>query len=74
MPLRVAAVQSNVPRDEKFSQQFQGKTFYEFCPSHPIALAAKPPPELMLWPESSMPAPVLKDASNYRFVMNVSAR
>jgi apolipoprotein N-acyltransferase len=71
-PLRVAAVQSNVPRDEKFSAQFQGKTFYEFAHLTQIALAAKPPPELILWPESSMPAPVLKDVSNYRFVMNVS--
>lgn len=71
-PLRVAAVQSNVPREEKFSEQFQGKTFYEFSHLTQIALAAKPPPELILWPESSMPAPVLKDLSNYRFVMNVS--
>ena len=71
-PLRVAAVQANVPREEKFSQQFQGKTFYQFARLTRLALAAKPPPELILWPESSMPGPVLQDESNFRFVMNVA--
>ncbi|MGI8432318.1 MAG: apolipoprotein N-acyltransferase [Chthoniobacterales bacterium] len=71
-PLRVAAVQANVPREEKFSQEFQGKTFYQFAHLTRLALATKPPPDLILWPESSMPAPVLQDASNFRFVMNVA--
>ena len=71
-PLRVAAVQANVPREEKFSQEFQGKTFYQFARLTRIALAVQPPPDLILWPESSMPAPVLQDASNFRFVMNVA--
>ncbi|HEY1769569.1 MAG TPA: apolipoprotein N-acyltransferase [Chthoniobacterales bacterium] len=72
-PLRVAAVQSNVPREEKFSLQFQGKTFFKFARLTRIALAAQPPPDLIIWPESSMPGPVLEDPSDFRFVMNVSA-
>ncbi|HEY2799820.1 MAG TPA: apolipoprotein N-acyltransferase [Chthoniobacterales bacterium] len=72
-PLRVAAVQSDVPREEKFSLQFQGATFYKFAHLTRLALATKPPPDLVIWPESAMPGPVLEDASNYRFVMNVSA-
>ncbi|MGH8165495.1 MAG: hypothetical protein ACREP1_14295, partial [Rhodanobacteraceae bacterium] len=72
-PLRVAAVQSDVPREEKFSLQFQGATFDKFARLTRMALATKPPPDLVLWPESSMPGPVLEDASNHRFVMNVSA-
>ncbi len=71
-PLRVAAVQANVPREEKFSQEFQGKTFYQFARLTRLALATKPPPDLILWPESSMPGPVLQDESNFRFVMNVA--
>ncbi len=71
-PLRIAAVQSNVPREEKFSQQFQGKTFFQFAQLTRIALAVQPPPDLIIWPESSMPGPVLEDESNHRFVMNVA--
>jgi apolipoprotein N-acyltransferase len=71
-PLRVAAVQSNVPREEKFSLQHQGKIFYQFARLTRLALATKPPPDLIIWPESSMPAPVLEDESNFRFVMNVA--
>ena len=71
-PLRIAAVQANVPREEKFSQQFQGKIFYQFARLTRFALATKPPPDLIIWPESSMPGPVLEDESNYRFVMNVA--
>ncbi|MBA3831604.1 MAG: apolipoprotein N-acyltransferase [Chthoniobacterales bacterium] len=71
-PLRIAAVQANVPREEKFSQQFQGKTFFQFARLTRLALATKPPPDLIIWPESSMPGPVLEDESNHRFVMNVA--
>ncbi len=71
-PLRIAAVQANVPREEKFSQQFQGKTFFQFARLTRLALATRPPPDLIIWPESSMPGPVLEDESNYRFVMNVA--
>jgi apolipoprotein N-acyltransferase len=72
-PLPVAAVQSDVPREEKFSLQFQNKTFDEFAHLTQLALAAKPPPALVIWPESSMPGPVLEDAANFRFVMGVSS-
>ncbi|MGI8437044.1 MAG: hypothetical protein ACR2NX_09105, partial [Chthoniobacterales bacterium] len=71
-PLHVAAVQANVPRDEKFSEEFQGKTFRQFARLTQLALATKPPPDLVIWPESSMPGPVLVDPSNHRFVMNVA--
>ncbi len=70
--LRVAAVQANVPREEKFSPEFQGKTFRQFARLTQLALATKPPPDLVIWPESSMPGPVLVEPSNHRFVMNVA--
>ena len=72
-PLRVAAVQANVPREEKFSREFQEKTFAEFTRLTNLALATKPPPQLIVWPESSTPAPALLDEANYRFVMELSA-
>ncbi len=73
-PLRVAAVQANVPREEKFSEPFQDKTFAKFDRMTRLALAVQPPPDLVLWPESSMPGPVLEEVSNFRFVMGVSQR
>jgi apolipoprotein N-acyltransferase len=71
-PLRVAALQANVPREEKFSQEFQEKTFQKFTRLTEMALATRPPPQLIVWPESSTPAPVLLDEANYRFVMNLA--
>ena len=72
-PLRIAAVQANVPRDEKFSRAFQEKTFAQFDRLTRLALATRPPPQLIVWPESSTPAPALLDEENYRFVMDLSA-
>ena len=34
---------------------------------------AQPPPELVIWPESSMPGPILVDEENHRFVMDLAA-
>jgi apolipoprotein N-acyltransferase len=73
VPLRVAAVQANVPREEKFSRQFQEKTFEQFTRLTRFALATQPPPQLIIWPESSTPAPVLVDPENYQFVTELSA-
>jgi len=73
IPLRVAAVQANVPREEKFSAEFQSKTFAQFDRLTRLALASQPPLQLIVWPESSTPAPVLLEEENHRFVMNLSA-
>ncbi len=72
-PLRVAAVQADVPREEKFSPAFEETIFQEFTRLTQVALATRPPPQLIIWPESSTPAPALVDAENYRFVMNLAA-
>ncbi len=72
-PLRVAALQANVPREEKFDRQFQEKIFQQFTRLTQVALATRPPPQLIVWPESSTPAPALLDAENRRFVMELSA-
>ncbi|MGI8957250.1 MAG: apolipoprotein N-acyltransferase [Chthoniobacterales bacterium] len=72
-PLRIAAVQANVPREEKFSREFQAKIFAQFDRLTRVGLAVQPPPQLIIWPESSTPAPALLDQDNYRFVMHLSA-
>src|SRR5947208_4999804 len=72
-PLRVAAVQSNVPQNQKFDPQFTSRIFDQFRRLSEIALRSNPPPELLVWPESSMPGPVLEDQESYKFVTDLAA-
>jgi len=72
-PLRVAAVQSNVPQNQKFDPQFTRRIFDQFRRLSEIALRSNPPPDLLVWPESSMPGPVLADQESNRFVMDLAA-
>jgi apolipoprotein N-acyltransferase len=71
-PLRVAAVQSNVPQTQKFDPQFTRKIFDQFRRLSEIGLRANPRSDLLIWPESSMPGPVLADRESYQFVMNLA--
>ncbi len=72
-PLHVAAVQANVARTEKFDQQYGNQIFDKFRRLSEEALKLNPAPELLVWPESSMPGPVLEDEASNAFVMNFSA-
>ena len=72
-PVRVAAVQSNVPQNQKFNPQFTRRIFDQFRRLSEIALRSNPPPDLLIWPESSMPGPVLADRESYQFVMDLAA-
>src|SRR4029453_11246292 len=72
-PLRVAAVQSNVPQHQKFDPQFTTKIFDQFRRLSEIALRSNPPPDLVIWPESSMPGPVLTEPESNKFVMDLAA-
>src|SRR4030095_1065559 len=72
-PLRVAAVQSNVPQNQKFDPQFTRRIFDQFLRLSEIALRSDPPPDLLVWPESSMPGPVLADQESHKFVMDLAA-
>ena len=72
-PLRVAAVQSNVPQNQKFDPQFTPKIFDKFRRLSEIALRSNPPPDLLIWPESSMPGPVLIEPESNKFVMDLTA-
>src|SRR5947199_10296195 len=71
-PLRVAAVQSNVPKHQKFDPQFTTKIFDQFRRLSEIALRSNPPPDLLIWPESSMPGPVLAEQESNKFVMDLA--
>jgi apolipoprotein N-acyltransferase len=70
--VRVAALQPDVPREQKFSADFAQATFDKFTRLSDVALQSKP--DLLMWPESAMPGPVLTDEQSYRFVMDFSTR
>src|SRR5262249_47875752 len=72
-PLRVAAVQSNIPQNQKFDPQFTSGIFDQFRRLSEIAVRSNPPPDLLVWPESSMPGPVLADQESFKFVMDLAA-
>jgi apolipoprotein N-acyltransferase len=71
--IRVAAVQSNIPQNQKFDPQFTRRIFDQFARLSEIAMRSNPPPDLLIWPESSMPGPVLLEPASYRFVMDLAA-
>ena len=72
-PLRVALVQANVPREDKFNSASAVKIFDQFSRLSPKALRENPKLDLLVWPESSMPGPVLEDPESHRFVMDFAA-
>ena len=71
--VRVALVQANVPREEKFDAAYAPKIFERFRRLSEPALRAAARPELIVWPESSTPAPVLEDEATYDFVTHFAA-
>jgi apolipoprotein N-acyltransferase len=72
--IRVAAVQANVPQLEKFDPQFAAQVFEKFRRLTENALRANPPPDLVVWPESSTPDPARDvNAESYRFVMDFAS-
>jgi apolipoprotein N-acyltransferase len=71
--VRVAAVQSNISRDQKSSADAAQTVFDRFTRLSEIALRANPPPDLLLWPESALPGPVLSDETTHRYVMDFAA-
>src|ERR1051325_1271411 len=74
VPLRVAAVQADVPQQEKFDPEFSAQIFERFQRLSEIALHSNPPPALLIWPESSMPDPVRDPATGSNdFVTELSA-
>ena len=73
-PLRVSAVQADVPQQEKFDPEFSAQIFERFQRLSEIALHSNPPPALLVWPESSMPGPVRDPATESNdFVTELSA-
>lgn len=72
IPLRVAAVQANIPQNEKFDDAFEQKIFETYTGLTETALAWNP--ELLMWPEAATPRGMFADEVNNRFVMELAAK
>lgn len=72
-PLNVALVQPGIPREEKFAPGFEQKIFDQLTRLSRPALEAGARPDLLVWPEASLPGPVLSDELSHHFVMDFSA-
>lgn len=71
-PVRVALVQSNVSRAQKFDLRYKQNIFDKFERLSKVAMSSLANIDLLIWPESAMPAPVLEDRETLDYVMHLS--
>ena len=69
VPLRVVAVQPNIPQTEKFDPAMEERIFAELAKLTGLAAVTRPPPQLVLWPESATPRSMFADDESYNFVL-----
>ena len=74
VPLRVAAIQPNIPQVEKFDPQFEGKVLDTLSRLTALAMLSQPRPQLLVWPEATTPRPLFGDEDTYRFVLEQAQR
>lgn len=60
IPVRVAAVQANIPQDEKWDPAFEEHILRVYRQQTEIALLSNP--DLLVWPEAATPRPALNTA------------
>ena len=70
--LRVAAVQANIPQEQKFDRAFSIKIFERYNALSDAALAMSP--QLLLWPEAATPGALFGDQASFDFVHAVALR
>ena len=71
-PLRVAAIQTNIPQEQKFEPTEQ---ILDTCDQlSALAVQREPKPELLVWPESSIPGKFGRDAWVLEFPRAVTQR
>ncbi|MDQ2868348.1 MAG: apolipoprotein N-acyltransferase [Verrucomicrobiota bacterium] len=70
--LHIAAIQAGIPREEKFDPSFTDKIFAKFQRLTEIAEQTSAHLDLIIWPESALPAPVLSDQRSFDFVSGLA--
>lgn len=71
--LRVALVQANIAREQKFDVNYTQRIFDQFRRLSTPAVESNAKADLVVWPESSTPLPVLEDQPTYDFVTGFAA-
>ena len=71
-PLRIGAVQPDVAQTLKFDPDGTDKIFQQLGRLSQPLVQSNPPVQLLIWPESATPGPMLADERSYRFVMDFS--
>ena len=72
MPLRVAAVQANIPQEEKFDAAHAKKVCEQYADWTEAALVN--PPQLLLWPEAATPGDLNQSEEMIDFVRGFAQR
>lgn len=72
VPLRVVAVQPNIPQKWKLTNENDAKIFERLDYLHGVAEILQP--DLVLWPEASVPGGMLANADTEKFVIERAAK
>jgi apolipoprotein N-acyltransferase len=67
--LRIAAVQANIPQNEKWDPAFEARILETYRKQSEVAAALTP--HLLIWPEAATPQPLLNDEKMGRFVVEI---
>ena len=71
-PLSFAAVQANIPQNEKYDPEFEKSIFAQYEKLSSAAITLKP--QLLIWPEAATPRGMFADETNYNFVKDIAAK
>ncbi|MCX7591335.1 MAG: apolipoprotein N-acyltransferase, partial [Kiritimatiellae bacterium] len=74
IPLRIAAVQPNIPQLKKWTPEFAGEICETLEVQTDSLLRMNNRPDLIIWPETAVPAPVLGDRETNEFVRKLADR
>ena len=72
IPLRVAAVQGNIPEAEKFDAAYEQMIFDRYTELTETAVRSQP--QLVIWPEACTPRGMYADEANYKFVTGMAGK
>jgi apolipoprotein N-acyltransferase len=70
-PVRIGLIQANVSREQKFDLRSKQQIFDKFERLSRVAMSSLARVDLLIWPESAMPAPVLEDRETFGYVTHL---
>ena len=72
VPLKVAAVQANIPEEDKRDYSLEQQTTERYQTLTETALTLEP--NLIIWPEAATPRPLFSNERTFKFVHGLAAR